>query len=181
LHVVLIRTFGRGSDRADLTIAFSEEAPMWDLVKARVARKVAMKMLKPFAARCGHLPEGSALAPHVLGFLSKLVTLIAVRQSGDMQTHALASVQSSVIMELTGAGQQIIGEEIHFLSSINDPDFTAGCQSALLFFNQFTSMGSEIETSQPDREEAQNALDVLWREHVATQMARSDRTSPQIS
>jgi hypothetical protein len=165
-----------GSVGPDFATAFSEEATMWDLVKARVARKVAIRTLEPFVARCGRLPVGSAMVPRVLGFLSQLVTLIAIRQSGEMQIHALASVQSSVIMKLTGTEQQVIGEEIHFLSSIDDPDFVAGCQSASLFFNQFSAMGPEIETGQANREEAQNALDVLWREHVEPRLVRAEGT-----
>ncbi len=143
---------------------------MWDLMKSRRARKVALHTLEPFVARCGLMPESSVLLPHALGFLSKLVTLIAVRQSGEMQTHAIASVQSSVIMRMSGAGQEVIGEGIHFLSSTDDPDFVAGCHAAQQFFRQLMLMGPETEPRQHDREDAQNALDLLWREHVAARL-----------
>ena len=147
---------------------------MWDLWKARLARQVVLRTLQPFAERCGSLPEGSAMVPHVLGFLSKIVTLLAIRHSGELQSHAMASVQSSVITALTGAGRDIVGEDIHFLSSIEDPEFAAGCRGAARFFRDLMALDLDSETRPPELADAQNALDELWREHVTNKLPAAE-------
>lgn len=105
------------------------------------------------------LEAGAWLQPQILGFLATLVTLIAERTCGELRNHALASVQASVLTALTGAGPEVIGEEICLLSSRRDPAFTAGSIGAVAFLDAMNA-----DQSQPGGEGS--ALDDLWNEHV---------------
>lgn len=105
------------------------------------------------------LEAGAWLQPQILGFLATLVTLIAERTCGELRNHALASVQASVLTALTGAGPELIGEEICLLSSRRDPAFTAGSIGAIAFLE---AMGTELSPQAGDG----SALDELWNEHV---------------
>lgn len=77
---------------------------------------------------------GEWLHPRVLGFLSTLVTLMAERRAASLPDHALASVQSSVLGTITGAGAELIGAELCLLSSSDDADFLDGAAAGFDFF-----------------------------------------------
>lgn len=134
---------------------------MFDLLKVRPARRAAYSALEPFVqrsagARAG-LEAGAWLQPQILGFLATLVTLIAERTCGALRTHALASVQASVLTGLTGIGPELVGEEICLLSSRRDPAFMAGSLGAVAFLE---AMDAARPLANGD------ALDELWSEHV---------------
>lgn len=151
---------------------------MFDLWRARPARKAATHVIASFMRP---QPEGSAipgsawLQPHVLGFLSMLVTLIALRESGRLRSHALAHVQSSVIDELSGVGSDLIGEEICLLSSREDAAFAAGCAGARSFYEALLGVPREgLPWPDGDAEAggqaSRRALEEIWQEHVASRL-----------
>ena len=151
---------------------------MFDMWRARPARRAANAALASFIRP---RPDGSEipgalwLQPHVLGFLATLVTLIAARKSGHLRNHALADVQSRVIDDLTGAGPDLIGEEICLLSSRQDQNFAAGCAGAGIFYAALQALpdnGLPSPDGDPERGQlaARRQLDELWQEHVSSRM-----------
>ncbi|MGO4739636.1 hypothetical protein AB4099_24020 [Bosea sp. 2KB_26] len=156
---------------------------MFDLLRARPARKAAYSVLEPFvlktSANGAGLQAGDWLQPQILGFLATLVTLIVERKCGELRTHALASAQSSVLNALTGIGPELVGEEICLLSSRRDPAFTAGSMGALAFLEALDAArpsGGELvgmePVSAPTGEAGSRALDELWHDHVERHMRR---------
>jgi hypothetical protein len=166
---------------------------MLNLIKIIPARRAAMAALKPFLTRPQNFSTTAApagwLHPHVLGFLSTTVTLIAEAANGPFRDHTLAAIQASVLAAITGESAQLIGEDITHFSSKDDPDFMRGCQAAshfvatldyerrrhmtdaagLEFFTPAeataeadqSQTGSEHDLVSPPK----NAQD-LWRQHV---------------
>lgn len=136
---------------------------MFDLLKVRPARRAAYSALEPFVHKSARahaeLETGAWLQPQILGFLATLVTLIAERTCGELRTHALASVQASVLNALTGIGPELIGEEICLLSSRRDPAFMAGSLGAVAFLEA-------MDAARPVPNSDGDALDELWSEHV---------------
>lgn len=156
---------------------------MFDLLRARPARKAAYSVLEPFvlktSANGAGLQAGDWLQPQILGFLATLVTLIVERKCGELRTHALASAQSSVLNALTGIGPELVGEEICLLSSRCDPAFTAGSMGALAFLEALDatrpSAGERVGMEPLDTassEAGNRALDELWHDHVERHMRR---------
>lgn len=162
---------------------------MFDLLRARPARKAAYSVLEPFvlktSANGASLQAGDWLQPQILGFLATLVTLIVERKCGELRTHALASVQSSVLNALTGIGPELVGEEICLLSSRRDPAFTAGSMGALAFLEALDAtwpsagelaggtVGGTVgmePLGTASSEAGSRTLDELWHDHVARHM-----------
>lgn len=151
---------------------------MFDLLRIRQARRAAYAALEPFVHRTsinGPDPHaGEWMQPQILGFLATVVTLIAMRRSGGLRTHALAAVQSNVLNALTGIGPELIGEEICLLSSRSDPDFAAGSIGAVAFLEAMAALPSGTAESSADIARSGldpggrdwRALDELWDEHV---------------
>ena len=150
---------------------------MFDLLRARPARKAAFSVLEPFvlktSANGAGLQAGDWLQPQILGFLATLVTLIVERKCGELRTHALASAQSSVLNALTGIGPELVGEEICLLSSRRDPAFTAGSMGALAFLEALDatrpSAGELVGVDPigpPPSEAGSKTLDEIWHDHV---------------
>ncbi|POR47136.1 hypothetical protein [Bosea psychrotolerans] len=139
---------------------------MFDLFKAWQAKRAVYSVLAPFMRLAmPEAPPNAWLAPHVIGFLATLVTCLAERHSGELRSHAMASIQASVLRRLTGIGEELIGERITLLSSLGDPSFEAGCAGALAFLaaREAALRGSTAELAD-DRDDAR--LAELWREHV---------------
>ncbi|GAU81465.1 hypothetical protein [Bosea sp. BIWAKO-01] len=154
---------------------------MFDLLRARPARKAAYSVLEPFvlktSANGAGLQAGDWLQPQILGFLATVVTLIVERRCGELQTHALASVQSSVLNALTGIGPELVGEEICLLSSRRDPAFTAGSTGALAFLEALDAArpaAGELVVMEPldanSSVSGRRTLDELWHDHVERHM-----------
>lgn len=148
---------------------------MWDMFKARAACGIVMQTLSPFAASSyesgiDRTPAGLWMNPHVLGFLSQLVTLITLRERGALRVYAMAWVQASVIGSLTGAGQELIGERIHLYSSTNDEMFSEGCKAAFVFFEILAASTSRAGVGQPLGRDDEDRLKVLWKEHISTHL-----------
>ncbi|RDJ22208.1 hypothetical protein DWF00_23405 [Bosea caraganae] len=136
---------------------------MFDLLKVRPARRAAYSALEPFVHRSADgragLEAGAWLQPQIIGFLATVVTLIAERTCGELRTHALASVQASVLTALTGIGPELIGEEICLLSSRRDAAFMAGSFGAVAFLEAM-----DVVRTPPSGDVA--VLEELWSEHV---------------
>jgi hypothetical protein len=166
---------------------------MLNLMKIRPARRAALAALKPFLIQPNIVAKAVLptdwLHPHVLGFMSTAVTLIAEAANGPFRNHTLAAIQASVLATVTGEAAQLIGEEITHYSSTNDPEFAEGCQTAHHFIatleyerrrhatdaagiGLFTPEGAATETGdrQAGSEHYAGALPMnaqdLWRQHV---------------
>jgi hypothetical protein len=152
---------------------------MFDLLRIRQARRAAYAALGPFVDRSvadGPAPQaGDWLQPQIIGFLATAVTVIALRTSGALRSHALAAVQSHVLSALTGIGPELIGEEICLLSSRRDPAFAAGAIGALAFVEaQPTPSRQDAADDGFERAEGgRRMLDALWDEHVGNCLRRA--------
>jgi hypothetical protein len=160
---------------------------MLSLFKIAPARRVTIAALKPFID-CVDQPALCTvptdwLQPHVLGFLSTAITLIAEAAKGPLRSSSLGAVQASVLVVLTGGSAQLVGEEITLLSSKSDPEFMAGCQAAHYFVdalsverNRHTSDKAGVEPFVPEQASGENSLlnaHGLWREHVLLYLTRA--------
>jgi hypothetical protein len=158
----------------------TRRGPMLNLFKSVPARRRAMAALKPFIAFTQHSATRAVpndwLQPHVLGFLSTAITLIAEAPNGPLQSHALGAVQTSVMVSITGGSAQVAGEEITLLSSKRDPEFMAGCRAAYQFVEALSlehhrhvsdkaGLGPFVPEQASGDDIGLNAHG-LWREHV---------------
>jgi hypothetical protein len=139
---------------------------MFDMFKAWQAKSAVYSVLAPFMRLAvAEAPPSAWLAPHVIGFLATLVTRLAERHAGELRSHAMASIQASVLRRLTGIGEELIGERITLLSSLGDPSFEAGCAGALAFLTVRDEALCGAPADLADgRDDAR--LAELWREHV---------------
>lgn len=181
---------------------------MFGLVRARSVSRSIAASLAPFlredlavSLQLGELipptplvPPGEWLHPRVLGFLSTVVTLMAERRAAHLPDHALASVQSSVLNAITGAGSELIGAELCLLSSSDDADFLDGAAAGLGFFHALEVMdtASPLREGQiwdpgfvlPDdaaesdavgEDQRRRYLQALWDQHVTLPLAGARR------
>lgn len=179
---------------------------MFALVRARSVSRSIAATLAPFrredvavslqlgATSSLAVPSGDWLHPRVLGFLSMVVTLLAERRAAHLPDHALASVQSSVLNAITGAGGELIGAELCLLSSSDDADFLDGAAAGLGFFHALevidpASASREGQTWNPgfaepadvaefgaaDDDQHRRYLQALWDQHVTLPLAGARR------
>jgi hypothetical protein len=175
---------------------------MFNLIKMRPARRAVMAALKPFLIQRDGVvvAVGSAgwLHPHVLGFLSTTVTLIAEAANGPFRDHTLAAIQASVLAAVTGESAQLIGEDITHFSSKADPEFMRGCQAASNFvatldyerrrhITDAAGLGfftPECATAEAGQSQAGSEHDVvslpknaqdLWRQHVLSYLTTQSK------
>ncbi len=127
---------------------------MLHFLRVRRARKAAIAILAPHVAgsrrRLGEIPDGLWLDPYVVGFVGMLITLIARRASGPLDANAMAMVQTEAWADITGIRAELIGEEIVYLSSIQDRSFAGGCGNARAFLE--AHYGEPIEDEMMDRD-----------------------------
>ena len=65
--------------------------------------------------RLGNIPDTAWHDPYVIGFLGMLITFIATRSTGALDTDDLAAVQAGAWTDITGMPGDLVGEE-HVLS-----------------------------------------------------------------
>lgn len=109
-----------------------------DMWKRRRARRAAIAALAPLVTdsrrRLHVIPESAWLEPYMLGYLTTLITLLAEREVGRLDTDALGLVQAEAWAKITGQSEHLIGEEVSFHSVMGNRQFREGCMNAELFF-----------------------------------------------
>jgi hypothetical protein len=110
---------------------------VFGLWKTFRGRRAAVGQIAPLIdgtrLRLGAIPDTAWHDPYVIGFLGILVTFIATRSIGPLDTDDLAAVQAGAWTDITGMPGDLVGEEICFLSASNDSRFMLGCRNAEAF------------------------------------------------
>jgi hypothetical protein len=113
------------------------ERDVFGLWKTYRGRRAAAGQIVPLVEgtrlRLGTIPDTTWRDPYVIGFLGILITFIATRNTGSLDTDDLASVQAGAWTDITGMPGDFVGEEICFLSASNDARFMFGCHNAEVF------------------------------------------------
>lgn len=102
------------------------------------ARRRAVAMIAPLVAasrqRLGPIPDHVWLQPYPLGFMTMLISLVAVSATrGRLVGERLGLAQILAWHELSGVNDDQVGEQILLLSAQRDSDFMAGCADAASF------------------------------------------------
>ena len=122
---------------------------MLRFLRVRRARKAAVSVLAPHVAssrrRFGAIPDGLWLDPYMVGFVGMLITLIARRAVGPLDANAMAMVQTEAWADISGMRAELIGEEIFYLSSVQDKSFAGGCGNARAFLEAYFHQSIEDE------------------------------------
>ena len=107
---------------------------MFGLWKTYRGRRAAAYRIIPLIdgtrLRLGNIPDTAWHDPYVIGFLGMLITFIATRSTGPLDTDDLAAVQAGAWTDITGMPGDLVGEDICFLSASNDNRFIFGCRNA---------------------------------------------------
>jgi hypothetical protein len=116
---------------------------MFGLWKVRRARKAAVALIAPFVEEsqsrfATQLTEHVWLEPYMVGFISMLISLVAERTTGRLDSQSAGLVQLEAWQDVTGFPSHLIGEEICLLSSGNDRRFSYGCLNASRFMEELT-------------------------------------------
>ena len=127
------------------------------------ARRAAVATIAPLirvSTRLrGPVPEHAWGDPYLIGFLTMLISLIALaRTSARLDSDALGVVQMRAWRTITGLPDDRIGEELLLLSAANNEHFKAGCRNARTFFAALTG----IEVSDVDRSEPKSWHVETW-------------------
>ena len=122
---------------------------MFGLWTAFRGRRAAAGQIMPLVAgtrlRLGNIPDTAWHDPYVIGFLGMLITFIATRSTGPLDTDDLAAVQAGAWTDITGMPGDLVGEEICFLSASNDNRFMFGCHNAESFARALAAAGRQSE------------------------------------
>ena len=138
------------------TLRFSRRkgADMFGILKARKARRTATVAIVPFVQqsqqRLGQIPESAWSSAYVIGFLSTLITLVAMREAGSLGTDLLASVQADAWSDITGQDNILLGEQMCELSTAGDPSFDQGCHNATRFFEALDAVEADLSAGHLD-------------------------------
>jgi hypothetical protein len=141
---------------------------IWDTFRARSS---AVAAIRPFVDRSRlqtEIPDSLWLAPYFVGFLGTLITLMAARAVGALDTDDLAAVQSKSWAVITGMNAAVIGNEICALSTAGEPHFTIGCRNACAVFEGLQA--AEPDYALGEGERAAIASD-LWAQHFDARVA----------
>lgn len=110
---------------------------MWQLWKARRARRAALRAIAPLVAgtrlRLDGIADRAWSDPYVVGFLAMLATLAAERRVGGLSPDILGLVQAETLAAIAGLPADTLGERIFTLSAAGDHRFEIGRCNALLF------------------------------------------------
>jgi hypothetical protein len=122
----------------------------------------------------GDIPDTAWHDPYVIGFLGMLITFIATRSIGPLDTNDLAAVQAGAWTDITGMPGDLVGEDICFLSASNDNRFLFGCRNAESFVRALDAAGRHSEqfdegavTALPAEREVRSAL---WSRYFDAQL-----------
>jgi hypothetical protein len=124
--------------------------------------------------RMSNIPDTAWHDPYVIGFLGMLITFIATRSIGPLDTDDLAAVQAGAWTDITGMPGDLVGEDICFLSASNDNRFLFGCRNAESFVRALDAAGRQSEqfdegaaTCLPAAREVRSAL---WSRYFDAQL-----------
>jgi hypothetical protein len=124
--------------------------------------------------RLGNIPDKAWHDPYVIGFLGMLITFVATRSAGQLDTNDLAAVQAGAWTDITGIPGDLVGEEICFLSASNDNRFISGCRNAEAFIRALDAAGRQDDrldegpvASLPADREVRSAL---WSRYFDAQL-----------
>jgi hypothetical protein len=154
------------------------ERDVFGLWRTYRGRRAAASQIIPLVdgtrLRLGNIPDTVWCDPYVIGFLGMLITFIATRSAGPLDTDDLAAVQAGAWTDITGMPGDVVGEEIIFLSASNDNGFIVGCRNAESFVRALDTVGQQGEqfgeasaTSLPADREARS---VLWSRYFDAQL-----------
>jgi hypothetical protein len=111
----------------------------------RVAAGQIIPLIDGTRLRLGNIPDTAWRDPYVIGFLGMLITRIATRSIGPLNTDDLAAVQAGAWTDITGMPGEIVGEEMCFLSASNNDRFMFGCRNAESFVSALDVAGRQSE------------------------------------
>ena len=118
---------------------------MFGLWKTYRGRRAAAYQIIPLIdgtrLRLGNIPDTAWHDPYVIGFLGMLITFIATRSTGLLDTDDLAAVQAGAWTDITAMPGDLVGEDICFLSASNDNRFISGCRNAEAFVRALDAAG----------------------------------------
>jgi hypothetical protein len=150
------------------------ERKVFGLWKSYRGRRAAVSQIIPLIdgsrLRMGNIPDTAWHDPYVIGFLGMLITFIATRSIGPLDTDDLAAVQAGAWTDITGMPGDLVGEDICFLSASNDNRFLFGCRNAESFVQGLDAVGRQSEqfdTSLPAEREVRSAL---WSRYFDAQL-----------
>lgn len=119
------------------------------------ARRAAVATIAPLirvSTRLrGPVPEHAWGNPYLIGFLTMLISMIAIARTGArLDSDALGVVQMRAWHDITGLPDDRIGEELLLLSSGNNEDFKAGCRNAKIFLAALAGLDMpDIDRQEP--------------------------------
>jgi hypothetical protein len=79
------------------------------------------------------ITPNAGLDPYMIGFMVVLITLVAKRDAGIVNSQTLGLVQSAAWAAITGMDREFLGEEVLLLSNSHHHGFELGCSNALVF------------------------------------------------
>ena len=127
----------------------SLEREVFRLWKAYRGRRAAVGEIAPLVEgtrlRLGTIPDTAWRDPYVIGFLGMLITFIATRNTGPLDTDDLAAVQAGAWADITTMPGDFVGEEICYLSTSNDNRFIIGCRNAESFVRALDTVSRQGE------------------------------------
>jgi hypothetical protein len=149
------------------------EQEVFGLWKAYRGRRVAVGEIIPLVEgtrlRLGTIPDTAWRDPYVIGFLGMLITFIATRSTGPLDTDDLGAVQAGAWTDITGIPGDFVGEEICYLSTSNDNRFIIGCRNAESFVRALDTVGRQgerLDELAGDRE----VRSTLWARYFDAQL-----------
>jgi hypothetical protein len=126
---------------------------LWDTARAkRAAVSTIAPLVEATRARLGGIPAAAWQDPYLLGFMSMLIALVAVHHTRrHVDSDSLGLIQLEAFARITGVRDDRVGEQICFLSALDDEAFLAGCRNAWLFLRAYNG---EPGPAEPDAIEA---------------------------
>ena len=111
-------------------------------LRASYARRAAVRTLSPYMeqTRQRHLHALDAIwrRPYVIGYLSMLITLVALNSvRRRLDRDELGLVQIEAWGQLTHSPDDSIGDDIQLLSAERNDEFIQGCANAMEFWRAY--------------------------------------------
>ncbi len=105
--------------------------------KSSRAKRAAISTIAPLVelsrSQIGTIQDQLWRQPYMIGFLSTLITLTALR-NGELDSEQMGLTQLEAWAAITGLQDDQIGEDIQLLSADADAHFLVGCTNAAVFY-----------------------------------------------
>jgi hypothetical protein len=127
---------------------------LWDTARAkRAAISTIGPLVEATRARLGGIPAAAWQQPYLLGFMSMLIALVAMHHArGRLRSDQLGLIQLEALARIAGVQDDRIGEQICFLSALDDESFLAGCRNAWLFLRAYHGEPAPADTDELEGE-----------------------------